>query len=79
MDEGKLARVQHHPRRGAAGLFRELLVLLRAISRVAHQRMAEELEMHANLVRAAGMDLRLDKGRGLQPFQHAAAGVRGAA
>ena len=38
--------------------------------------MAEELEMHADLVRAAGVDLRLHMRGGDQPFQHAVAGVR---
>ena len=79
MDERKFPRMQHHARSGAAGQFRELLVLLRAVNFITRERMAEELEMHANLVRPAGVDLRLDKRRGLQLFQHAPACVRRAA
>src|SRR5579859_992224 len=53
MNEGKFARVQHYPRRLATGQFCELLVLPGTVGFVAHERMTEELEMHANLVRPA--------------------------
>ena len=76
MHEGKFARVQHHTRRFVAGQFRELLVLPRAIGFVARQRMAEELEMHADLMGAARVQLRLHQRGGIQPLEHAPARVR---
>ena len=79
MDERKFARVQHHARRFVAGQFGQPLVLPRAVGPVAGERMAEELEMHANLVRAARVRPRLDERRRSQPFEDAVARVRRAA
>ena len=69
-------RVQHHARRGVVGQFLDADVLLRAVGFVAHERMADELEMHADLVRAAGVDLRRHQGRRVKPFNDLVAGVR---
>src|ERR1035441_8184284 len=71
MDESQPAGMQHLPGCGVAGQLRHALVLPVAVGRVAHERKAEELEVHPDLVGAAGVQDRLDKRRPLQPLQHA--------
>src|ERR1039458_8424596 len=73
MDEGKLFRMEQHARRGVVGQFLQPGVGLGTISVVTRDGMTEKLEMHANLMRAPGVDLRLDERGGSQPFQHAPA------
>ena len=72
-------RVQEDARGGVAGELGEFLVLIDAIGLIAEDWMAEVLEMHTDLVGAAGVDLRLDvRGVG-ESFEDAEAGVGGAA
>lgn len=79
MDERQFTRVQHHARRGVVRQFLEPRILPRAVSVIAHERMADELEMHADLVRASGVDLRLHQRRRVKAFENPVARVRGAA
>jgi len=79
MDERKFLRVQHHARRGEADQFPQFFILFRAVGFVAHERMADELEMDADLMRAPGVDLRLNPGGGFQLFENFIARMRRAA
>ena len=76
MDEGKFARVQHHARRGVVRQFLEPRILPRAVGVVAHERMAEELEMHADLMRAARVNLRLHQRGRVKAVRESVARVR---
>ena len=56
MNERQFVRVKHYPRRFVAGQLSETPVLPLAIGFVANKRVADELEMDANLVRPARVD-----------------------
>ena len=77
MVEAQLFRVQQDARGGVVRQLLQPLVFRRAVSLIAHHGMTEVLKMHANLMRAAGVDLHLDVGGALQFLQHAVARVRG--
>ena len=76
MDKRQFARVQHHARRGVVGQLLEPDILSRAVSVVADERMADELKMHADLMRASGVNLRLHQRRPVKPFENLVARVR---
>ena len=71
--------MQHHARRGVIRQFLQPGILPRAVGFIADERMAEKLKMHADLMRATGVNLRLDERGRVQSFQHAITGVRGPA
>jgi hypothetical protein len=62
VDEGELARVQEDAGGEVAGDFGESFILPGAVGFIAEDGMAEVLEMDADLVGAAGVDLGLDVG-----------------
>src|SRR5882724_12431950 len=68
--------MEHHAWRSVIRQFLEPRILPRAVSVVAHEQMAEELKMHADLMRAPGVDLRLDERGGVQPFENFVARMR---
>src|SRR5437899_4787447 len=74
MNEYQLKSVQHLALRSIAGQLSQTLVLAVAISRVANERKAEELEMDADLVGAPGVQDGLGQCRPAQTLQHAIAG-----
>src|SRR5665213_4072019 len=78
MDERQFLCVQHHARRGVVRQFLQPRILPRSVSVVAHERMADELKMHADLMRAPGVDLRLHQRRRVKAFENLVARVRGA-
>jgi len=78
MDERQFARVQHHAGCGVIRQFFQARILPRAVGVIAHERMADELKMHADLVRAPGVDLRFHQRRRVKPFENFVARVRGA-
>ena len=79
MVEGKFVRMQHHARRGVAGLVGKFFVRLCAVCFITEQRMTQVQEVDADLVRAPGMNLRFQM-RGVgKTLQHPPARVRGAA
>ena len=76
MDEGQSECVQHLAWGAVAGQLLEALVLTVAVSRIADERVTKELEVHANLMRAAGVQQDFGEGGALEPLQDAVAGAR---
>ena len=79
MGERQLKRVQHLARRLITSQLLQAQVLAVAIGGVAHDREAQELEVHPELMGAAGVQQRFDQGGASQPFHHAVTGPRGPA
>ena len=74
MFEAEFPRVQHLARGGDARECFEARVLFAAIHGIADERVADVLEMHANLVRAPGVQKAFDQGRGVEAFDDFEAG-----
>ena len=74
MNEGQLRGMQHLAWRDVAGQLRQALVLPVAVGCIPNQRVAEKLEVHPNLVRAASVEDGLGQGRFTQSFEHAITG-----
>ena len=77
MDEGQTEGVQHLAGWMVMREFFETLVMAVAVSQIAHEGKAEELEMDANLVRASGMQDRLDESGPAEPIEHTITGGGG--
>jgi hypothetical protein len=77
MDEGQTEGVQHLAGWMVMTEFFETLVMAVAVRQIAHEGKAEELEMDANLVRASGMQDRLDKSGPAEPIEHTITGGGG--
>src|SRR5579864_7555716 len=76
MNKRQPKRVQHHPRRGKTNQFFQPPVLSLPISQIADEWITEKLKMHANLMRAAGVQPGLDECRRPQSLQDAIARAR---